>query len=202
MSDRFKEKYRIPSARLQGYDYGQNGAYFITICTKNRFHYFGEIETVEMHHHTSESGAPKNVLSLGRETQNIASLQPTPIGKIAIEYWQKIPQHFPFVILDEFQIMPNHIHGIIFIGKIETIKPGGYKNKFGPQSGNLSSVLRGYKAGVKTFAITNKVEFEWQSRFHDHIIRNENELNGIRKYIIENPENWNRDRNNNEGLLM
>ena len=70
----------------------------------------------------------------------------------------------------------------------------GYKNKFGPQSNNLSSVIRGYKAAVKSFAKTNKIEFGWQPRFHDRIIRNEEELNRIRKYIIENPETWVRDQ--------
>ncbi|MGQ0737850.1 MAG: hypothetical protein ACT4OJ_02215 [Bacteroidota bacterium] len=73
MPEKFQGKYRIPSARLQGYDYGQNGAYFITICTKDRFHYFGEI--------IAASG--------GVEAQNFASLQATPVGIIANEYWHK-----------------------------------------------------------------------------------------------------------------
>ena len=126
---------------------------------------------------------------------------------------EKIPEHFPFIILDEFIVMPNHIHGILFISKDETRdveaqyfaslhQPPPYKNKFGPQSGNISSVMRGYKAAVKSYATTNGIEFAWQARFHDRIIRDEGALEQIRKYIRENPANWIRDMNNNEGLYM
>ncbi|HVK96553.1 MAG TPA: hypothetical protein VM368_01995 [Flavisolibacter sp.] len=189
MAALYNQRYRIPSARLEGYDYGQNGAYFVTICTKDRIHYFGEIIENDV-----------------AETQNFASLRQTQIAEIANEYWMKIPEHFPFVVLDEFQLMPNHLHGIIIISKpVETQNiPGrnGYKNKFGPQSGNLSSVIRGYKAAVKSFATTNHIDFAWQPRFHDHIIRNEDEMNRIRKYIVENPDNWMRDRNNEKDPFM
>src|SRR5437867_17077 len=98
MADHFKHQYRIPSARLQGYDYGRSGSYFITICTKNRIHYLGEI-IVETHYYTSYYA------SGGQAKQNKAFLRATPIGENAIEYWKKIPDHFPFVMLDEFQIM-------------------------------------------------------------------------------------------------
>jgi REP element-mobilizing transposase RayT len=206
MPDKYQNKYRIPTARLQGYDYGQNGAYFITICTKNRIHYFGEM-----------------IQSTGDvETQNFASLQMTPIGVVSNEYWEKIPEHFPFVVVDEFVVMPNHVHGILVISKetqnasgsetqnasgsetqnIASLRGIGYANKFGPQSGNISSVIRGYKAAVKTFATNNKIEFAWQARFYDRIIRNEDEMKRIRKYIVENPDNWFRDSNNNEDLYM
>ena len=200
MSEKYKNKYRIPSARLQGYDYGQNGAYFITICTKDRIHYFGDI--------ISSTGCETQNAS-GCEKQNIASLRATPIGLIANEYWKKIPEHFPFVILDEFEVMPNHVHGIINISKPSNDKAGleiqnlpGYINKFGSQFGNISSIIRGYKAGVKSFATINKIDFAWQPRFYDHIIRDDDEMKRIRKYILENTANWFRDRNNKEDLYM
>ena len=200
LSEKYKNKYRIPSARLQGYDYGQNGAYFITICTKDRIHYFGDI--------ISSTGCETQNAS-GCETQNIASLRATPIGLIANEYWKKIPEHFPFVILDEFVVMPNHVHGIINISKPSNDKAGleiqnlpGYINKFGSQFGNISSIIRGYKAGVKSFATINKIDFAWQPRFYDHIIRDDDEMKRIRKYILENTANWFRDRNNKEDLYM
>ena len=85
---------------------------------------------------------------------------------------------------------------------IASLQGTGYTNKFGPQSGNVSSVMRGYKASVKSFATTNKIEFTWQSRFYDSIIRDYDEMKRIRKYIVENPENWFRDRNNKEDLYM
>jgi REP-associated tyrosine transposase len=147
--DKFLNRYRISSARLQNWDYGSQGLYFVTICTKNRNKYFGEIVPLQ--------------------TQNIAPLQPTLIGLIAQKNWEQIPVHFPFVELDQFQVMPDHLHGILFFN----IPYSGQwtVNKFGPQSKNLGSVIRGYKASVKTYAAINQIDFEWQPRFHDHVIR-------------------------------
>ena len=120
------------------------------------------------------------------------------MGQIAEKYWLQIPSHYPFVELDEFVIMPDHIHGILSFNKSEskTWQP----NKAGPQSGNLASVMRGFKAGVKTFATRNEVDFSWQPRFYDRIIANESELNRIRKYIVENPANWALEKDNPENL--
>jgi len=166
--EKFQNKYRIPSARLKGYDYGSHGLYFVTICTKEKIHYFGNI--VETHDYaspnintnpveTDDCLSPNkanlktdNYLSLQehkniKQTHNHASLRETEIGKIAREFWQQIPQHFPFVELDEFIVMPNQ----------------------------------------------NNIEFEWQSRYHDRIIRNYNELDNIREYIINNPIKWSTD---------
>ena len=91
MSDKFQGKYRISSTRLQNWDYGWNAILFVTICTANRECYFGNIVNGEM------------ILS--------------EIGKLANKYWLEIPEHFSFVILDEYVIMPNHVHGIIAINK-------------------------------------------------------------------------------------
>ena len=201
---KFKHKYRTTSARLKYYDYSSNGGYFITICTKNCTHYFGSIDD--------------------------GKIQLTEIGIQADKCWQEIPSHFPFVVQDSYIIMPNHIHGIIIIDKtvetqnlacnhVETQnlacnnketqylaslqQQGKPKfNKFGPQSGNLGSIIRGFKIGVKKWALQNNIQFDWQSRFYDHIIRNVNELNRIRKYIIDNPLKWELEQNNPENLFM
>ena len=93
--EKFKNKYRIPSARLQNWDYGRNAVYFITICTENREHYFGEI--------------------IGRDAIHRVSL--TTPGEIAHSIWLEIPDHFPFIKLDVNVVMPNHVHGIIIIDK-------------------------------------------------------------------------------------
>jgi putative transposase len=101
MSDKFQNRYRIPSTRLQDWDYGRNAAYFITICTQHRQCWFGHIQN------------GNRILS--------------EIGNMANRYWQDIPIHFPFVKLGEFIVMPNHIHGIIIIDKtasVETPDPG------------------------------------------------------------------------------
>lgn len=91
MSDRFQDKYRIPSARASWWDYGRDGAYFITICIQDRNCYLGNVVNGKM--------------------------ELTGIGEIAQSCWQEIPQHFPFVQLDSFVVMPNHVHGIIIIEK-------------------------------------------------------------------------------------
>ena len=142
------------------------------------------------------------------ETQNFsslqpphfASLQPTIIGNIANQYWAEIQNHFPFVELDEYIVMPNHVHGILFINRPEYNEWN--PNKFGPQSKNLGSIIRGYKAGVKIFSTTNQIEFEWQPRYYDRIIKSDEELNRIRQYIINNLMKWQEDRNNVENLMM
>lgn len=171
MEDRFKNKYRVSSARLPGWDYGSNGLYYVTICTKDRLHYFGEIvETQDV------------------ETQNLASLRATQIGKVAHDNWLDIPNHFPFVELDEFVVMPNHVHGILFIDKPD--KTSWEINKFGAQSRNLASIIRGYKASVKKYSTLNDIEFYWQPRYHDRVIRNQKEYLNIKGYIINNPAQW------------
>ena len=174
MTNKFQNKYRIPSARLQNWDYGSNAAYFVTICTQNRECFLGDI------------------------LDGIMEL--SEIGEMAEKYWLEIPNHFPFIFLDCYIIMPNHIHGIIEI-KCRDAKfcvSTGNENKFGPQSKNLASIIRGFKTGVKKYATINKINFVWQKSFYEHIIRGENDLNRVREYIRLNPLNWKGDRNNRE----
>jgi REP element-mobilizing transposase RayT len=193
MADKFKNKYKIQSVRLQGYNYAQNGIYFVTICTKNREYFFGEVINGKM------------ILS--------------DAGKIASQFWKEIPKHFPFVNLDEYQIMPNHLHGIIEIN-VETpnlgvllknndfetpgsgVSTDGYNKNWKP--GCLGVIVNQYKR-ICTIEIRkqlNPITFAWQSRFYDHIIRNDASLNKIREYITSNPVMWERDRNNTENLFM
>jgi len=176
----YKDKYRIETTRLPSWDYSANAPYYVTICTKHKINFFGKID--------------KHIIEL------------SPLGETAQNYWLDIPKHFPFVELDEFIIMPNHIHGIIVINKnvetqhfasqnqinkLETQNFASlHKNKFGPQSQNLASIIRGFKSGVTTFAKMNKIEFAWQARYYDHIIRNYVSWERIRQYIQQNPNNW------------
>ena len=88
-TDKYQNKYRIQSSRLQNWDYGWNAVYFITICTNNRECYFGEIVDGKM--------------------------KLSNIGEIANVFWYEIPSHFQFVKLDAFVVMPNHIHGILIL---------------------------------------------------------------------------------------
>jgi REP element-mobilizing transposase RayT len=198
MPDKFQNKYRISSARLSAWDYSSNGAYFITICTAKRQNYFGEIINAETH--LSE------------------------IGKKVYECWYNIPNHFPHFYLDEFIIMPNHIHGIVLIEKpyidngkgfnvVETrhalslrktdtglSKPDTEESKQphprfrNPGKNTISSMIGSFKSAVTKYCNENRLLFGWQSRFHDHIIKDNDEFHRIRNYIMNNPANWEADK--------
>lgn len=200
MTEKYQNKHRIPSARLQSWDYGSNAAYFITICTAKRAHFFGQITNGKME--LSEQ------------------------GKMANQYWLEIPDHFSFVFLDEFVVMPNHMHGIIIINKpvnndnnyisdgsdgsnVETghalsLQPQQpAKSESGKQphrrfrnqgKNTISSMVGSYKSAVTKKCNENNFPFGWQSRFHDHIIRDNDEFNRIRNYIANNPANWEQDK--------
>lgn len=195
MTGKYRDKYRIPSARLPSWDYSSNAAYFITICTAHREHFFGEIIN--------------------------GNMQLSETGKIVHQYWMEIPEHFSFVILDEFVVMPNHIHGIIVIDKpgnndvsirmngVETLHatslhatslppspPNKNKHMAGisPKPGSLPAIIRSFKSSVTKYCNEKKLSFGWQSRFYDHIIRDNNESIRIRNYIIKNPANWQEDK--------
>jgi putative transposase len=179
---KFQGKYRIPSARALWWDYFE-GSYFITICTRNRLHWFGSIQDKKM------------FLS--------------PIGEIAEQCWVDIPNHCPYVQLGEYKIMPNHIHGIIDILPVQTIPvetlplvetlhaTSLQMGRISPKRGSLGRVLGSYKSAVSNKAHEIDGTFDWQERFHDHIIRDADEYHRIREYIIHNPENWEKDCFNN-----
>ncbi len=200
MADKFRNIYRTESTRLQNWDYGSNAAYFVTICTAGRDYYFGSIENngKNMVHHVSE------------------------IGNIAQKYWLEIPNHFPYVELENFIIMPNHVHGIIVINKLNNWQNrknpnirrsainrastdnapkmetrGGITGEKNPMlNENLSRIIRWYKGRVTFESRKILAGFAWQSRFYDHIIRNGKSFQNIQKYIQENPQKWETDKLN------
>lgn len=197
--------------RLKNYDYSQPGCYFLTVCLKNREHFFGAIENAEM--------------------------QLSDIGTIARKCWLEIPEHFPLVHLDEFVIMPNHIRGIIIVDDSDggnkvarnaiknvavnidvgnknfcSLRYRSPKNYLGQNdspgfpwqtkwSRSVSSVIKGFKIGVTKWCQENDHQcFAWQKSFYDHIIRNEQSLGNIRQYIRDNLMKWELDRNNLDNL--
>jgi len=185
----FKNKYRIESARLKGWDYASAGWYFVTICTQNREPYFGEVIDQEM--------------------------RLSPIGEIACQFWSEIPQHSSSNIqVDTFVVMPNHVHGIIVIEDVNgrdgarrdgacTVSTRSTMSKISPKAGSLGAIVRSYKSAVTRWARMNQQPFfDWQARFFDHIIRDEKGLNKIRDYIATNPARWDTDRNNLANLWM
>jgi REP element-mobilizing transposase RayT len=161
--DKFRNRYRIPSARLASWDYGSSGLYFVTIDTKARQPFFGRI-------------------TLDEEGQPVLHL--TDAGLIAKSCWNKIPEHFSFVELDAFTLMPDHLHGIICFNKQGERE--WQVNKVGPQKDTLGVVLGSFKSAVTYEARKKCPEFGWQSRFWDHIIRSQEELGRIRLYIDNN----------------
>ena len=114
--------------------------------------------------------------------------------------WLAIPEHYPNVMIDEFIIMPNHIHGIIIVGAqlIASNANQGVIN----HTPTLRQIIRSFKA-ASTYSIRKNGHeyFAWQRNYYEHIIRNETDLNNIRKYIIDNPINWDKDENNPQILL-
>ena len=190
----YRNKYRSGSARLKGWDYRNAGSYFITICTKNRTHFLGECKDGKMY----LSG----------------------MGAIVWDCWYDIPQHFSNAALDVFQVMPNHMHGIIFLDGTLPLRNGDAdalqcnasaspsilipeippkKNEFfqkiSPKPGTVSTIIRSFKSVCsKNIHLSfSNISFAWQDRFHDHIIRNKEEHYRIRNYILNNPANWKDD---------
>jgi REP element-mobilizing transposase RayT len=210
MAEKFMGKYRNSSARLQNWDYAWNAPYFITICTKNREYYFGEIIDGKM--------------------------QLSNIGTIANIMWYEIKNHTNTAELDEFVVMPNHIHGILILNNDYQNEMDGKNNnensndigdcngdvgtrhalplqsptsssppltigqqRFQNQGKNtVSSIIGSYKSAVTKHARRLGYTFAWQSRFHDHIIRDDESFQRIKKYIENNPLNWGKDKFKNE----
>ena len=202
--DRFQNKYRIESARADWHDY-DGGSYFITICTKNREHFFGEIVD------------GKIVLS--------------DIGKFADEQFKNVSSHYPYAEIPLWTIMPNHVHAIVVISACRDVACNVFeklttdndacnishaesicsegdvaryvstnptdKNEYmaerSPKQGSLAAVIRGLKSAVTKYANENALDFSWQPRFHDHIVRDTPEMNRIADYIENNVANWKDD---------
>jgi REP element-mobilizing transposase RayT len=159
------------SVRLEGYDYSQDGAYFVTICTRDRALLFENEE----------------------------------VRAIVEQCWLGIPDHFPTVQLDEWVIMPNHLHGIVVIVDCRGTACRAPTVEFGnPTPGSLSTIIRSFKSAVsKRINILRDTPGAsvWQRNYYEHVIRTEDELNRARQYILDNPLQWVMDENNPSQLL-
>jgi REP element-mobilizing transposase RayT len=186
--DDTQDRHHRRSIRLPGYDYSQAGAYYVTIVTHHRDPLFGGIRDGKMHLND--------------------------LGMTADECWRAIPEHFPFVELGAYVVMPNHVHGIIVIRAddsssarrgtiyraptIHTPTMRAPTEKFGkPVKGSLPTIIRTYKA-----AVTRRIGRElnatgiWQRNYYEHIIRDEEDLQRITDYIEMNPSRWDEDEEN------
>ncbi|HEU0014941.1 MAG TPA: hypothetical protein VFQ45_14735 [Longimicrobium sp.] len=189
MSDeRFRGAFRVGSARLEGWDYRKPGAYFVTICTGGRRCTLGEVRD---------------------EPDGGATVVVSRAGAIVAEEWLRTEALRPYVRLDGWIVMPNHFHGILALTEpaartaapVETPRRGVSTmgmSKRPPhrlEAGSLGAIVGQFKSvSTKRIRATCNPAFAWQPRFHDHVIRNDRELDYIRRYIAENPAQWQQDR--------
>lgn len=155
--------------RLVGYDYTAAGGYFITICAYQRQHLFGTI--VE------------------------GTMQLSAIGLLVEQEWTATPIHRPYLRLDAFTIMPNHVHGVVFIEDPSALPNDRAQHAAPLPSGSLGAFVRAFKSAVSR---RSKIELGfqqpiWQRNFHERIIRNADEYDKIAAYVISNPANWQSD---------
>ena len=192
MCSGYRNRNRYNSLRYAGRDYSRPGKYFVTICTAQKTEWFGSVINSKM--------------------------QLSEIGHIASQMWFEMPVHFPFIGLDAFVVMPNHIHGIILINRVEALHAtplhphdatplhphdatptlphyathhaNETMSSISPKSGSLSVVVRSYKSAVTKHAHKLESSFSWQRGFYDNIICTPGQMSRIRKYISDNAQNW------------
>ncbi len=168
------DRHHRRSVRLRGWDYARPGAYFVTVCTTQRQHLFGEVVAGEM--------------------------RLNALGRLVDSVWRRLVQHMPHVDLDAFQVMPNHVHAILRIlaavtpecvGDAQPSPPS--RPGVGPTSGELGAMVGNLKA-VCTRRINRMRRSPgapvWQRNYWEHIIHDEGEYTRIRDYILTNPVHW------------
>jgi len=181
------DKHHRRSIRMRGYDYAQEGVYFVTVCAQDRQCLFGEIVDGE--------------------------IRLDDAGRMIERWWFELNHKFSTVETDEFVIMPNHFHGIVVIADV----PVGADLRVGPNSESAHPTHQGahigaplptvvqwfktmttneYMRGIKTFGWTPFRGRLWQRNYYEHIVRDEDSLNRIRQYILDNPARWAFDHEN------
>ncbi|MFA5975568.1 MAG: transposase [Elusimicrobiota bacterium] len=156
------------SIRLPGYDYTSQGIHYVTMCTRDHLNLFGIVKNEEM--------------------------QLSPVGEMINLAWRGITMYAPRISLDEFVVMPDHLHAIIVIGPD---LDGGLNHDFGqgrcpaPTAAiSLPSIVRRFKSWT-THQYRKNI---WQRNYYEHIVSDENDLNRIREYIKDNPKNWEKEK--------
>ena len=171
--DLYKGRYRVSSARLPGHDYSSPGKYFVTLCLSPRRPLFGEVFDRQM--------------------------RLSPAGRIADSQWRYLGRIYDSIKLHAHQIMPDHMHGILEIlpsvSDTDTTlgeeKASSVFSAISPEAGSLSAIIRTYKSScTKIIRKRLGLEFSWQARFHDRVIRSEEQFQAISEYIWENPKHW------------
>ena len=169
------------SIRLPSHDYGEEGPYLVTVCTDERLHLLGRV--------------------LG------SGVALTSFGEVASEEWSRTSDLREGIELDEFIVMPNHVHGIVWIVREATVvgaqraaplRPDAGQ-RFAVHAGSLGAIVRAFKSAttrrINELRCTPGATF-WQRNYYERVIRDERELSAIREYILDNPRKWNEDVHN------
>jgi putative transposase len=173
----FRGKYRIPSARWATWDYRRAGWYFVTICTREKRRVLGEVVEGEM--------------------------KLSPLGRLVAEEWEHTVRSRPGIEMDEWVVMPNHLHLIVRIvcsAEAVEARAGSLKSS-GLKGDSLGAIIGQFKAACTRRAWgAGYHDFAWQARFFEHVIRNQSSLEKVRDYIRHNPQMWPTDRDNIENM--
>ena len=166
-------RHKLPnrrSIRLRDYDYGQNGAYFVTICVAQRLCLLGDIMDGVMRCST--------------------------VGEVVESAWNDLPNHTPGLILDTWVVMPNHLHGIVILPGDPLLEPLSQTISRGIKPGSLGAVVGSFKSAVSRQVSAGNLSHVrplWQRNYFERIIRNDRELDATRRYIEANPARWAED---------
>jgi putative transposase len=161
------DRHHRRSIRLQKYDYAQVGAYFVTFCVQDRECVLGEV-----------TGDDVNL---------------SDAGEMVAQVWDDLPSRFPGVELDAWVVMPNHVHAIVVIAG-EVARQGAASSA--PPLGQVMRTVKSVSAIACNRALDREGLPFWQRNYYERVIRDEEELNGIRRYIAENPTRWAEDPEN------
>ncbi len=167
---KYRDLYRIPSNRYECHTY-DDGVYFVTICTVDRAHFFGEVVDGNMCLNT--------------------------LGRCVDDHIGRLPELVHYADIPLWVVMPNHVHLLVYIDPLEHEETRERQEEhfvhISPRKGSLGAVVRSLKSGVTKWANEQKMDFAWQTRYHDRIVRTHDELNTIATYIENNPARWAED---------
>ena len=201
--DLYQNRFLIPSARAAWHDYN-GGLYFITICTSGREHYFGEIADGQMH-----------LSEIGKFTDESIRKMESLHNDVRVPLYVVMPNHIHLIMIMEPTATTTPTDANVETPTVETpyydvstknnVSANGNDvstnaaprdetmQKIANQCGRVSHIISRFKTAVTKYANDNGLVFGWQPRFHDHIVRNQNEINGIAEYIENNVANWETD---------
>jgi len=168
--------------RLKDYDYSESGYYYVTICSRDKKNIFGDI--------VGDGLAPSRP-------------ELSQLGQIIEKQWNDIPKQYDDIELDEYVIMPNHIHGILIINKRTGARTITRTGASPVPTVSISNIIGSFKSKTSReylqYIKKNNLKISgqiWQRSFYDHVIRNDKSLNEIREYIVNNPAVWDHDEDN------